>query len=109
MFKKIRAFFVQKKVEKMKSNAEKIYMLSHILLVLYNNTKMMRTIDENTRIGVYNAYVKTMYATMTDEDKILFMQAVSDTAKAVDQIYKNTPAGEIQIKRQLDEIFRSQK
>jgi len=107
MFNKIRAFFLKKKVDRMKLEAEKIYMLSHILLVLYNNTKIMRTLDDKQRIDVFNAYVKTLYGTMTDVDRVLFTQAAAETNKAIDQISKNIPINEIQIKRQLDEIFRS--
>ena len=107
MFKKIKAFFVKVNVERKKVNAEKIYMYSHMLLVLFNNTKMMKGLDDTQKRDVYNAYVKTIYDSMTDVNKILFMQAVSDTVKAVDQIYKHVPASEVQIKRQLDEIFRS--
>jgi len=107
MFNRIKAFFIKLKVEKLKKQSERIYIFSHILLILFNNTKMMKGLTDQQRKDVFNLYTKTVFESMTDENRICFSKALDDTTSTIDQIWKNTPINEIQIKRQLDEIFRS--
>ncbi len=107
MFNRIKAFFVKVKAEQSKRQAEKIYIFSHILLILFNNTKMMKGLTDQQRKDVFNLYTKTIFNSMTDENKVYFNKALNDTMSTVNQIWNNVPTSEIQIKRQLDEIFRS--
>lgn len=107
MFNRIKAFFVKLKAEKLKKQSEKIYIFSHILLILFNNTKMMKGLTDQQRKDVFSLYTKIIFDSMTDENKVYFTKALNDTSSTVDQIWKNVPTNEIQIKRQLEEIFRS--
>lgn len=106
MFKKLRAYFERKKAEKKKKNAARIYTMSHILLVLYNNVMKMKSITIQQKLDLYNLYVKTLYDSMADENKIVFTRALSDTNGAVRNVADRVPNNQIQIKRQLQEIFR---
>ena len=107
MFNRIKAFFIKHKAEKLKKQSEKIYIFSHILLILFNNTKMMKGLTDQQRKDVFSLYTKIIFNSMTDENKIYFNKALNDTTSTINQIWNNVPTSEIQIKRQLEEIFRS--
>jgi len=107
MFNHIKAFFVKLKVGKLKKQSEYIYVYSHILLILYNNIKTMKGLTNKQCKDVFNLYIKTLFNSITSENKIIFQRALNDTYKIIDQLNHNTSTNEIQIKRQLDEIFRS--
>jgi len=107
MFNRIKVFFVKLKVEKLKKQSEKIYIFSHILLILFNNTKTMKGLTDQQRKDIFSLYTKIIFDSMTDENKVYFTKALNDTSSTIDQIWENVPVNEIQIKRQLDEIFRS--
>ncbi len=109
MFKQIKLLLAQRAAHKKKKVATVTYTLSHILLVLYNNLKAMKTISDKQRLDLFNLYSKVLYDTMTDTNKIIFARAVADTHATIDQIITRVPTNQIQIKRQLEELFRVEK
>lgn len=108
MFKRIQAHFVKKKADKMAAHAKNIYVMGHILLIMSNSLKAMKSVSNDQKGELYNLYVKTLYNSMTDEGQIIFNEALKETNEALDKINKGVPSNEVQIKKQLQEIFRSQ-
>ena len=107
MFKKFQAWRVKKKADKMAEDAKTVYVMSHILLILSNNLKAMKSINNQQKIDLYNLYVRTLFASMTDESRLIFAKAIDETTEALDKINRNIPSNQTQIQRQLQKIFNS--
>lgn len=67
----------------------------------------MQSISEKEKTELFNLYMTTLENMMTQENKILFTRALLDANQAIQKIYENIPSNQIQIKRQLEEIFRA--
>lgn len=107
MFKKVQAFFIRRKAERSKEEQSKIYIFSHLLLVLYNNLKMMKTIDEKQKLELFQLYIKTIQDSMKDEEKVLFIKAISEADETINRLSSVFPSNESKIKNELQEIFKS--
>lgn len=109
MFKKMQAFFIKKKADKKMKEAKTTYVMGHIMLILSNNLKAMQSVSEQQKVDLYNLYSKTLFNSMTDDNKLLFNKALNETNKALEKLMKGTvDNNHIQIQRQLNEIFRGQ-
>lgn len=107
MFKKLKADRIKRKALKQKEEVQKIYTFSHMLLVLFNNLKLMKSIGAQEKGRLFNLYTQTLYNSMKDKEKIYFSKALLEVNDAVDKISHAFPSSAAQIKNQLQEIFKS--
>jgi hypothetical protein len=108
MFKKIGEWFAKRKADKAAKNAKTVYVMGHILLILSNNLKSMKSITDQQKNDLYKLYVKTLWTSMTDDNRVLFTQALGEVDDALDKVIKGVPSNQVQIQRQLQEIFKAQ-
>ena len=108
MFKKIKASRIKRKADKMAEESKSIYIMSHIILILSNNLKAMKTINDQQKTDLYNMYIKTLFNSMNTNNQIMFSKALTEVNDVLSKINNNVPNSQIEIKKQLDEIFRSQ-
>lgn len=108
MFKKIRANLAKRKINKKAKDAKITYVIGHILITLSNSLNAMKSINDKQKEDLYQLYATTLWECMTSDNRLLFTNALSETNEALSQLSKNVPNSQVQIKRQLQDIFKTQ-